>query len=117
MGQSGCGKSTCVQLIERFYDPVEGCVRVRETDVRGVKLGCLRANLGIVSQEPVLFDRSVAGNIRYGDCSREPSMGEVIAAAKGANVHDFVEALPEVSVFFSIATFLEAGADKLLKMA
>ena len=61
-------------------------------------MAMVRSNIGVVSQEPVLFDRSIADNIRYGDNSREVSMGEVVAAAKTANIHDFVEGLPEVSL-------------------
>jgi ABC-type multidrug transport system fused ATPase/permease subunit len=56
----------------------------------------VRRSLGIVAQEPVLFDRSIADNIKYGDPSREVSMDEVIDAARMANIHDFVTTLPEV---------------------
>ena len=58
----------------------------------------VRSNIGVVSQEPVLFRRSIADNIRYGANSREVSMEEVVAAAKMANIHDFIEGLPEVSL-------------------
>ena len=68
-----------------------------EKDIRGVKLGMLRGEMGMVQQEAVLFDRSIAGNIRYGDCTREASMEEVVNAAKGANIHNFVMSLPDVS--------------------
>ena len=60
----------------------------------------LRAQIGLVSQEPVLFDRTIAENIAYGDNSREVSMEEIISAAKKSNIHDFVTSLPEVSFSF-----------------
>ena len=66
--------------------------------MKDLQLGWLRSNFGIVSQEPVLFDRSIADNIRYGDNSRWASIDEVIAAAKKANIHSFIEGLPQVKV-------------------
>uniref|UniRef100_H2ZR96 Bile salt export pump n=1 Tax=Ciona savignyi TaxID=51511 RepID=H2ZR96_CIOSA len=96
VGQSGCGKSTCIQLLERFYDPVEGIVSLDGKNTQELQITWLRAQMGIVSQEPVLFDRSIADNIRYGDNSRHASMDEVIAAAKNANIHNFIQGLPDV---------------------
>ena len=64
-----------------------------------LNISWLRSQLGIVSQEPVLFDRTIAENVKYGDNSRDVSMEEVIAAAKKANIHDFIEQLPEVKQF------------------
>ncbi|XP_041834877.1 bile salt export pump isoform X2 [Melanotaenia boesemani] len=95
VGSSGCGKSTSVQLLERFYDPDHGKVLIDGHDSTGVNVPFLRSKIGIVSQEPVLFDCSIAENIKYGDNSREISMNEVISAAKKAQLHDFVMALPE----------------------
>uniref|UniRef100_H2ZR87 Uncharacterized protein n=1 Tax=Ciona savignyi TaxID=51511 RepID=H2ZR87_CIOSA len=95
VGQSGCGKSTCIQLLERFYDPVEGIVSLDGKNTQELQITWLRAQMGIVSQEPVLFDRSIADNIRYGDNSRHASMDEVIAAAKNANIHNFIQGLPD----------------------
>jgi len=95
VGQSGCGKSTCIQLLERFYDPIQGEVLLDDTKVKELQIANLRSHLGIVSQEPVLFDRSIADNIRYGDNSRNASMEEVVTAAKNANIHLFIENLPE----------------------
>lgn len=63
---------------------------------RGVNVSFLRSKIGIVSQEPVLFDCSIAENIKYGDNLREVSMDEVVAAARKAQLHDFVMALPAV---------------------
>ncbi|XP_077304025.1 bile salt export pump-like isoform X2 [Lithobates pipiens] len=95
VGSSGCGKSTSVQLLERFYDPDEGKVLVDGHDTLNVNISFLRSKIGIVSQEPVLFEGSIADNIKYGDNSREISMEEVITAAKKAQLHDFVLSLPD----------------------
>ncbi|XP_030604722.1 bile salt export pump-like isoform X2 [Archocentrus centrarchus] len=95
VGSSGCGKSTSVQLLERFYDPDRGKVLIDGHDTTRVNVSFLRSKIGIVSQEPVLFDCSIAENIKYGDNSRDIGMNEVIAAAKKAQLHDFVMALPE----------------------
>ncbi|XP_029030783.1 bile salt export pump-like isoform X1 [Betta splendens] len=95
VGSSGCGKSTSVQLLERFYDPDHGKVLIDGRDSTRVSVSFLRSKIGIVSQEPVLFDCSIAENIKYGDASREIGMSEVTAAAKKAQLHDFVMGLPE----------------------
>ena len=67
--------------------------------ITDLNVGWLRSQMGIVQQEPVLFDRSIADNIKYGDNSREVSMDEVIACARDANIHEFIQQLPEVRVF------------------
>ncbi|XP_053093947.1 bile salt export pump [Pangasianodon hypophthalmus] len=95
VGSSGCGKSTCVQLLERFYDPDLGRVLIDGHDSAYINVPFLRSKIGIVSQEPILFDCSIAENIRYGDNQKELSMNDVISAAKKAQLHDFVMALPE----------------------
>uniref|UniRef100_A0A6M2DYA2 ABC-type xenobiotic transporter n=1 Tax=Xenopsylla cheopis TaxID=163159 RepID=A0A6M2DYA2_XENCH len=95
VGYSGCGKSTCIQLLQRLYDPVHGSVTLDDNDIStSLSLGDLRSQLGIVSQEPVLFDRTIAENIAYGDNSRVVPMNEIIEAAKKANVHGFVSNMP-----------------------
>ncbi|XP_072329676.1 bile salt export pump-like isoform X1 [Scyliorhinus torazame] len=94
VGSSGCGKSTSVQLLERFYDPNEGKVLIDGHNTETVNIVFLRSKIGIVSQEPVLFDCSIAENIKYGDNNRQVSMDEVIAASRKAQLHDFVMALP-----------------------
>uniref|UniRef100_H2YJW9 Bile salt export pump n=1 Tax=Ciona savignyi TaxID=51511 RepID=H2YJW9_CIOSA len=89
VGQSGCGKSTCIQLLERFYDPVEGTVSLDGKNTQELQITWLRSQMGIVSQEPVLFDRSIADNIRYGDNSRHASLDEKYetnVGAKGAQL-------------------------------
>uniref|UniRef100_A0A7M4G190 Multidrug resistance protein 1-like n=1 Tax=Crocodylus porosus TaxID=8502 RepID=A0A7M4G190_CROPO len=95
VGSSGCGKSTSIQLLERFYDPVAGQVLADGFDTKSLHLPWLRSKLGIVSQEPILFDCSIAENIQYGDNSRVVSQEEVVEAAKAANIHTFIENLPE----------------------
>ncbi|NXH35695.1 MDR1 protein, partial [Myiagra hebetior] len=95
VGSSGCGKSTSIQLLERFYDPVEGQVLADGFDTRSLHLQWLRSRLGLVSQEPILFDCSIAENIQYGDNSRVISQEEIEEAAKAANIHAFIEKLPE----------------------
>lgn len=95
VGSSGCGKSTITQLLERFYDADTGEVTLCNKDITKLDLYWLRSQIGIVSQEPILFDMSIAENIAYGDNSREVPMDEIIAAAKKANIHDFIDRLPE----------------------
>lgn len=94
VGTSGCGKSTTVQLVERFYDPEDGTVCIDGNNVASLSVNWLRSKIGIVSQEPVLFDSSIAENIAYGDTSREVPLTEIIEAARSANIHNFIESLP-----------------------
>ncbi|CAM4861220.1 unnamed protein product [Rotaria socialis] len=96
VGTSGCGKSTTIQLIERFYDPTIGQLLIDSKDIRSLNLQWYRSQIGIVSQEPVLFDMSIKENIAYGDNSRDDiPMEEIIAAAQNANIHDFIQTLPD----------------------
>ncbi|KAG6484975.1 ABC transporter B family member 19-like [Zingiber officinale] len=93
VGVSGCGKSTVIALIERFYDPTAGKVLIDGKDIKRLNLKQLRLKIGLVQQEPVLFAASIMENIVYGrDGATEE---EVVAAARAANVHGFVSALPE----------------------
>nr|XP_032522824.1 multidrug resistance protein homolog 49-like isoform X2 [Danaus plexippus plexippus] len=95
VGPSGCGKSTLIQLLQRLYDPDDGNVYLDDHSiVSDMRLSTLRRNLSIVSQEPVLFDRTIAENIAYGDNTRNVSIEDIVAAAKAANVHSFIAALP-----------------------
>ena len=96
VGPSGCGKSTITQLLERFYDADHGQVLLNNKDLKEFNLEWLRSKIGIVSQEPILFDISIRENIAYGDNSREVTMEEIILAAKKANIHDFISNLPMV---------------------
>ncbi|HEY6253683.1 MAG TPA: ABC transporter ATP-binding protein [Candidatus Angelobacter sp.] len=93
VGSSGAGKSTLVQLIPRFFDVTSGAVTIDGHDIRNVTLASLRAQVGIVTQETILFNDTVRNNIAYG----QPNVGEdaVLAAAKAALAHDFIQKMPE----------------------
>ncbi len=93
VGPSGGGKSTVAALLSRFYDPESGSVELDGHDYRTLDAEWLRTQVGVVSQEPVLFATSVIENIRYG--RREASLAEVQDAARAAHIHDFVVSLPE----------------------
>ncbi|XP_029414181.1 multidrug resistance protein 2 isoform X2 [Nannospalax galili] len=95
VGSSGCGKSTVIQLLERFYNPLSGTVFLDGKEIKKLNVQWLRAQLGIVSQEPILFDCSIGENIAYGDNSRVVSQDEIERAAKEANIHQFIESLPD----------------------
>ncbi len=92
VGATGAGKSTLVSLIPRFFDAQSGCVRVDGEDVRNVRLRSLRENIAIVLQEPFLFPLSIAENIAYG--RPQATAAEVEAAARAANIHEFICRLP-----------------------
>ncbi|XP_064265178.1 ATP-dependent translocase ABCB1 isoform X3 [Passer domesticus] len=95
VGSSGCGKSTVVQLLERFYDPLDGEMLFDGKTAKSLNIQWLRAQIGIVSQEPILFDFTIAENIAYGDNSRQVSHEEIVSAAKQANIHSFIDSLPD----------------------
>jgi ATP-binding cassette subfamily B protein len=92
-GQTGAGKSTLVNLLTRFYDPTSGQILLDEVDLRDYKVADLREQFAIVLQEPVLFSTSIAENIAYARPGE--SFHHIIEAAKAANAHDFIQALPE----------------------
>lgn len=94
VGPSGCGKSTCIQLLQRFYDLDRGYMYLDDQSIETLDVDSYRSNLGVVSQEPCLFNRTIAENIAYGDQTREVKMDEIIKAAKKANIHSFVQSLP-----------------------
>eukprot|EP00804_Cyclotella_cryptica_P002716 CCRYP_009611-RE/>CCRYP_009611-RE protein AED:0.12 eAED:0.12 QI:425/1/1/1/1/0.93/15/294/1343 len=93
VGPSGGGKSTTIGLIERFYDPISGSVKLDGVDLKDINVNYLRSQIGYVGQEPALFATTIEHNIRYGkpDATRE----EIIEAAKKANAHDFITSLPD----------------------
>ena len=93
IGPTGCGKSTIISLILLFYDVKSGSLQIDGRDIRDIRLGSLRRRLGIVLQEPLLFETSLFQNIRYG--RPEAGSEDVIAAAKVAEIHDFITSLPE----------------------
>ncbi|CAF1108583.1 unnamed protein product [Rotaria sordida] len=93
VGRSGCGKSTIIQLLERFYDVTSGKILVDGIDIQKLNLQWIRSHFGLVSQEPVLFDLTIAENIAYG--LENVSMEDIINAARRANIHQFIEQLPQ----------------------
>jgi subfamily B ATP-binding cassette protein MsbA len=92
VGPSGAGKSTLVDLVPRFHDPTAGRVTIDGTDLREVRLAELRAQLGIVTQETILFHDTVRANIAYG--TEDPPQEAVEAAARAAHAHDFIMEMP-----------------------
>jgi ATP-binding cassette subfamily B protein/subfamily B ATP-binding cassette protein MsbA len=94
VGPNGCGKTTLLQLLPRFYDPAAGRITFDGVDLRAVRLRDLRARLGLVSQETLMFNDTVANNIRYG--APQATQAEIEAAARKAHAHHFItEKLPE----------------------
>lgn len=93
VGSSGCGKSTMAALLQRLYEPDTGCVAVGPHILRSTDVHHLRQHVSVVSQQPNLFDASIAENIAYGNTSL--SLEEIKRAARAANVHDFIESLPK----------------------
>lgn len=92
VGSSGAGKSTLVHLLPRFFDVSGGSIRIDNQDVRDVTLSSLRSQIGIVTQETVLFNDTVRNNIAYGQ--PHVAMKEVEGAARAALAHDFIQGLP-----------------------
>ena len=102
VGASGCGKSTCIQLVQRFYDPplpedekekvTGGAVLLDGRDLRDLNIGWLRSNIGVVSQEPVLFDCSLRENILFGN--RAATEADIVSACQRANAWGFIQQLP-----------------------
>jgi subfamily B ATP-binding cassette protein MsbA len=93
VGRSGAGKTTLVNLLPRFYDVTAGAILIDGVDIRRVALASLRRQIGMVTQETVLFDDTIASNIAYG--STQATASQVEAAARAANAHDFISALPQ----------------------
>ncbi|PFH32988.1 ABC transporter transmembrane region domain-containing protein [Besnoitia besnoiti] len=95
VGTSGSGKSTIVQMLQRLYDPDGGRILVGDTPLRDINIQYLRAQQGIVSQEPKLFSVSIGENIALGAWGRAVTQAEMEEAAKKANAHDFISQFPE----------------------
>ncbi len=93
VGPSGVGKTTLVNLIPRFYDPTFGFIEIDGIDIRDITIKSLRDQIGIVTQEVILFNDTISRNIAYGH--KEIDMDKVIEVSKAANAHDFIMALPE----------------------
>jgi subfamily B ATP-binding cassette protein MsbA len=92
VGMSGGGKTSLVNLIPRFYDVTRGAIRIDGTDIRDVSISSLRDQMGIVTQEPILFNDSIRNNIAYG--KRNATEKEIIMAAEAAYAYDFIQNFP-----------------------
>jgi subfamily B ATP-binding cassette protein MsbA len=92
VGRSGAGKTTLVNLLPRFYDVSSGAILIDGVDIRQVTVASLRRQIGIVTQDTVLFDDSIGRNIAYG--SPDATALQIESAARTANAHDFVSAMP-----------------------
>lgn len=95
VGASGCGKSTMIALLQRFYDPVSGEIRADSADLKNLDRRAYRRRVALVQQEPVLYQGSIRDNIALGIEDGEPTEDQVISACQQANVWDFVSSLPD----------------------
>ncbi len=93
VGRVGQGKSTVINLICRFYDPQSGSILLDGRDIRTIKLSSLRTQVGLVSQQTILFNSTIKENLQYGKA--KATAQEIIEAAQKAHVHDFIWGLPE----------------------
>lgn len=101
VGSSGCGKSTCIQLLQRFYDPLKGQITLDNRDLKTLNVKWLKSQIGVVNQEPILFGTTIYENIKFG--KEDATDEEIKSAARNANAHDFIMSLPNVNPFhFSI---------------
>lgn len=117
VGPSGAGKSTLADLVARFYDPTAGRITIDGTDLRQFQIQSLRARLGIVSQDTVLFHDTVRNNIAYG--LGDIAQADVEAAARAANAHEFIAQLPDgyETVLGERATRLSGGQRQRIAIA
>jgi subfamily B ATP-binding cassette protein MsbA len=106
VGHSGAGKSTLANLIPRFYQPTEGLILLDDVPINEIKLESLRSQIGMVSQEVILFDETVAWNIGYG--KKDASMEEITRAAEAAYAHLFIAKMQE-----GYNTMIEKGGANL----
>ncbi|MGB2936600.1 MAG: ABC transporter ATP-binding protein [Phycisphaerae bacterium] len=97
IGRTGCGKTTLVSLIPRFFDPTEGAVLIDGTDIQEVTLRSLRDQIAIVTQETILFGDSAANNIAFGarQSAKAPARREIVVAARAAHADEFIRNLPD----------------------
>lgn len=95
VGESGSGKSTVLSLLQRFYDPETGVITFDGVDIQRLQLRWLRQQMGLVSQEPVLFNDTIRENIAYGK-QGNATESEIVAASELANAHNFISSLQQV---------------------
>lgn len=105
VGESGSGKSTVISLLLRFYDPNSGEILLDGTEISKFQLRWLRQQMGLVSQEPALFNDTIRANIAYGK-EGNATEAEIIAAAELSNAHKFICSLQKVSCQFPYLNFL-----------
>ena len=117
VGLSGAGKTTIINLLSRFYDSTSGKITIDDIDIREVSLSSLRAQIGLVTQELILFNDTVRSNIAYG--LEEISMHRIIEAAKTAKAHDFIMKLPKEydTIIGEKGTLLSSGQRQRLAIA
>ncbi|XP_076811699.1 ATP-dependent translocase ABCB1-like [Clavelina lepadiformis] len=108
VGPSGSGKSTLIRLIERFYDLDRGRLLIDGVNIKDLNLAWLRQQIGLVSQEPVLFAQTIEENIRSGNLSHKPTEEEIEEVARKANILDFIKNLPK-----NYDTFVGEGGEQL----
>ncbi|KAJ4727918.1 ABC transporter B family protein [Melia azedarach] len=94
VGESGCGKSTVISLLQRFYDPESGRITLDGVEIQNLQLKWLRQQMGLVSQEPVLFNETIRANIAYGKRG-DATEAEILAASELANAHKFISSLQQ----------------------
>ncbi|PIA37890.1 hypothetical protein AQUCO_02900023v1, partial [Aquilegia coerulea] len=94
VGESGCGKSTAISLLQRFYEPNFGQIKLDGTDIKKFQLRWLRQQMGLVSQEPLLFNDTIRANIAYGK-EGDVTVAEIVAVAEAANAHKFISAMKQ----------------------
>lgn len=117
LGTTGSGKSTIINLIPRFYEVNEGDIKIDGRDIKQYKVKDLRRNIGIVSQDTYLFNKTIAENIAYG--KENANKEKIVEAAKLANLHDFIKSLPEGydSIVGERGTRLSGGQKQRLSIA
>ena len=112
VGSSGCGKSTSLQLIQRFYDPLNGFIAIDGRNLKNYNLKWLRTRIGVVNQEPILFATTIKENIRFG--KEDATDEEIVWASKNANAHDFIMTLPDVTLYLFLNSKLITITNKSL---
>ena len=114
VGSSGSGKSTCVQLLERFYDPLSGQILLDGMNINEVNIKSLRQHIGLVSQEPVLFGVSIFQNVAWGSQDDvTPTLDDVIKACKLANAHEsLVSYRKAMTLWLGRRVLLSSGGQK-----
>lgn len=119
VGASGCGKSTTIQLLERFYDPLTGGVYVDGKEISSLNINDYRSFIALVSQEPTLYQGTVRENLELGADRSDVSDEEIAAVCKEANIYDFIQSLPDGfnTVVGSKGSMLSGGQKQRIAIA